>query len=161
MKPEQQRIAIAPVWERFWSKVDVAEPIKCWNWRGGKDDGGYGNFNFEGLISKAPRIAFLSRFGRLPVNACHRCDNPSCCNPDHIFDGSHADNMHDMTIKGRFKSDRGENHGGAVLTDAKVIAMREDYKTGQFSMNTLAVTYGCSFGTVQRVISRKNWKHLP
>lgn len=146
--------------ERFWSKVDVSFRMKCWAWRGGKDEHGYGNVMIAGKVIKAPRVAFFLRNGTWPRNACHSCDNPSCCNPDHIFDGTRSDNMKDMVSKGRHRIAIGEKHGGAVLTDKKVIAMRKEYVLEPISMESLAKKYGCSFGTVQRVIRRKNWRHL-
>lgn len=147
--------------ERFWSKVTVAEQLKCWPWNGSKDALGYGQFRMSGRTIRAPRVAYWLRFDEWPVNACHRCDNPTCCNPDHLFSGSRADNMRDMVQKRRNKTDRGEDHTGAVLTDAKVIAMRADYKTGATSLAKLGDKYGCSFSTAQRVIKRHNWRHLP
>jgi hypothetical protein len=147
--------------ERFWSKVEVKETIKCWLWKGVSDSNGYGQFRFEGKTIRAPRVAFYLRTGEWPDNACHTCDNPTCCNPDHIFSGTRKDNMMDMMAKGRHKTDRGEKHGGAVLTDALVVGIRNEYKEGSLSMSQLAKKYGCSFSTIQRVISRKNWTHLP
>lgn len=147
--------------ERFWSKVNVCEKIRCWEFRGSKNNGGYGNFRHQGKTMKAARVAFFLRKGYWPRNACHSCDNPACCNPDHIFDGSHKDNMQDMVKKGRNKADRGEKHGGAVLTDKAVIEIRTAYKNGSVSMAALATQFGCSFSTIQRVIKRTNWTHLP
>lgn len=147
--------------ERFWSKVEVAEKVKCWLWRGALDPKGYGQFRHEGRTIKAPRVAYFLRNDEWPDNACHHCDNPQCCNPDHLFSGTHADNMRDMVSKGRHKPDRGESHGRAVLTDSMVITMREAYKKGGFSFKDLAAKYGCSFSTVRRVIKRENWTHLP
>ncbi len=175
MTPEAQRIAIdntrvtldcnsmneQRMSERFWSKVSVVEDSRCWLWNGSSDVNGYGKFRASGRTIRAPRVAFFLRNSRWPNNACHRCDNPRCCNPDHIFDGTHAENMRDMAEKGRAKTDRGEAHWRAVLTDAKVIAMRADYKSGTISLYRLAAKNGCSFSTAQRVIKRTNWRHLP
>ena len=147
--------------ERFWSMVEVAESLRCWPWRGAKDKNGYGQFRTDGKTIRSPRVAFFLRNGIWPDQACHSCDNPACCNPGHIFSGTRSDNMRDMVSKGRNKTDRGEAHGRAVLTDAKVIAMRAEYKIGNISLSSLGKKYGCSFGTAQRVINRTNWKHLP
>lgn len=146
--------------ERFWSKVEVVERLRCWPWKGSKDKDGYGTLTHEGQFIRAPRVAFFLRNGVWPNNACHTCDNPTCCNPDHIFDGTRLDNMRDMVAKGRNKTDRGESHGGAVLTESKVLAMRSEYKEGSIGFGTLAKKYGCSNSTVQRVINRRNWKHI-
>ncbi len=146
--------------ERFWSKVGVAHRLRCWPWRGSTDKHGYGTLMHEKKFIRAPRVAFFLRNGKWPNNACHKCDNPICCNPDHIFDGTHGDNMRDMVAKGRNKTDRGEAHGRSVLTDEKVLAMRDDYTKGGIALITLAVKYGCSFSTARRVIARENWKHI-
>jgi hypothetical protein len=148
------------VHERFWSMVEVVEKIRCWKWRGGKDAGGYGQFRMNGQTIRSPRVAFFLRNGVWPNNACHRCDNPSCCNPDHIFDGTRSDNMRDMVSKGRNKTDRGERHGRAVLNNEKVLAIRAQYKEGLIGFGTLAKRFNCSPSTIQRVINRKNWAHV-
>lgn len=177
MKPESQRIAIdiqdsigyaypemnieSPVLaERFWSKVGVNHRLRCWPWMGTKDKHGYGTMMNEGKFVRAPRVAFFLRNSKWPDNACHACDNPICCNPDHIFDGTHGDNMRDMIAKGRNKPIRGEKHGRAVLRDYEVLSMRQEYSLGRVSLTELARKFGCSFSTVRRVIARENWKHL-
>lgn len=146
--------------ERFWSKVHVTKRIRCWPWLGAKDSLGYGKLMHEMRPQRAHRVAFFLRNGSWPDNACHKCDNPSCCNPDHIFDGTRAANMKDMVAKGRHNTPRGERHGGAVLNDAKVREMRREYGLGCISLEGLASKAGCSFSTAQRVISRKNWRHV-
>lgn len=147
--------------ERFWSKVNVTVKIRCWYWLGAKNSFGYGQLTEKGKNLKAPRVAYFLRNGRWPKNACHRCDNPACCNPDHIFEGTRSENARDMVSKGRCKPDRGESHGGAVLSNVAVIGIRSDYKEGNYSMESLAKKYSCSFSTIQRVITRKNWRHVP
>jgi hypothetical protein len=146
--------------ERFWSMVEVKESLRCWLWRGAKDENGYGQFRIDGKTIRAPRVAFFLRNGIWPDQACHSCDNPACCNPGHIFSGTRSDNMMDMVKKGRCKPDRGEAHGRAVLTDTKVVAMRNMYKNGITSLTEIAEHFGCSFSTAQRVINRTNWKHI-
>lgn len=147
--------------ERFWSRVHVSEKLRCWPWLGAKDSLGYGQFRMDGRTIRAPRVAFWLRNKKWPNNACHKCDSPSCCNPDHLFDGTRQDNMRDMVSKGRHKTDRGENHGRAVLTNGKVTQMRSEYRLGCISLNELASKFGCSFSTAQRIITRKNWRHIP
>lgn len=91
---------------RFWSKVDVRltnSPIKsCWNWRGRKHRG-YGQFQLNGKCHYAPRVAWAVFHGD-PVDkdVLHKCDNPSCVNPYHLFLGTAKDNVDDCVAKGRF-----------------------------------------------------------
>lgn len=166
MTPEKMSSQYGLVHERFWSKVDVTFRNKCWHWRGAKDPDGYGQFLYEGNAVKAPRVAFWLRNDVWPENACHHCDNPTCCNPDHLFNGTHADNMRDMAQKRRGPiqrghTHRGDNHESAVLTTEKVIAMRKEYRETKINLYALADKYGCSYSTAHRVVKRLSWAHVP
>lgn len=88
---------------RFWSKVaKTADNDGCWNWIAGRHKG-YGTFGIDGGKTQAPRVAYLLANGPfdLELFVLHRCDNPACCNPRHLFLGTHDDNMRDMSEKGR------------------------------------------------------------
>jgi len=124
------------------------------------DEYGYGQINVSGNIVKAPRVAFFLRNGIWPMNACHSCDNPRCCNPSHIYNGNPKTNAQDREKRNRGRQCFGESHGGAMLTEVAVSAIRSEYKTGEFSMAGLAAKHGVSFSTLQRVITRTNWKHV-
>ena len=95
--------------EGFWAKVDKSPGHgpwgDCWNWTAYKNKNGYGKFMLEaGTKSvRAARFAYISTHGQFDpaLSVCHRCDNPPCVNPRHLFLGSHQDNMDDMTAKGR------------------------------------------------------------
>jgi hypothetical protein len=95
-----------PVRERFWPKVRVGPSKDCWEWLGSKDPRGYGRLFVGGRGGRpvaAHRIAWELTFGPIPEgeHVCHKCDWPSCCNPDHLFLGSRSDNMQDAAKKGR------------------------------------------------------------
>jgi len=93
--------------ERFWSKVEKSDEIDaCWNWTASTFDGGYGQFRVGGRAGKnliATRWLWVSMFGPIPNGlwVLHKCDNPRCCNPKHLFLGTHLDNIRDRDAKGR------------------------------------------------------------
>lgn len=89
--------------ERFWSKVAVKELDECWEWQAGKAGGGYGTFRVHHKMWQAHRVAWALTYGPIPKGlfVCHRCDNPGCCNPYHLFLGTNADNLRDAAKKGR------------------------------------------------------------
>jgi hypothetical protein len=89
----------------FWARVDMRWPDGCWPWTGGKrisaSGRNYGVVFFEGKVQLAHRVAFRLARGYWPLNGRHSCDNPPCCNPAHLLDGTHADNMADKVARGR------------------------------------------------------------
>lgn len=106
-----------PLAERFWAKVDKRGPDECWPWLGGTSDG-YGVIGVgrraEG-VKRATHIAWTLEHGvPLPdgMDALHKCDNPPCVNPKHLFPGTQADNVKDMLAKGRHS--HGRRHGKAI-----------------------------------------------
>jgi hypothetical protein len=89
--------------ERFWGKIQVLSPDECWDWLYSTNKDGYGNFWFQGSNVNSHRVAWILTFGPIPngLDILHKCDNPPCCNPSHLFLGTHEDNMRDMGEKGR------------------------------------------------------------
>lgn len=95
---------VRPAVERFWEKVSRGAAGACWIWRGWKTTGGYGQLTLPGDQKvMAHRFSYELHFGPIAdgLFACHRCDNPSCVNPAHLFLGTHLENMRDMIAKGR------------------------------------------------------------
>lgn len=92
---------------RFWGKVNKTSGDGCWEWSGSKrspkPERAYGSFHYRGKNIYAHRLSYMNSFGEIPngMEICHRCDNPSCVNPDHLFVGSHLENMRDCFSKGR------------------------------------------------------------
>jgi hypothetical protein len=87
---------------RFWGKVDIRGEDECWPWLGGLKHG-YGRIQYLGVRWEAHRLAWTLTYGPIPKGlfVCHHCDNPPCCNPKHLWRGTHADNMADRNAKGR------------------------------------------------------------
>jgi hypothetical protein len=101
--------------EDFWTRVDVRSPDQCWPWKAGKRVRDYGGLLFNGKIELASRVAFFLTHRYWPQNTRHSCDYPPCCNPAHILEGSHAENMADKVARGR--QPRGEQCKWARLTE--------------------------------------------
>lgn len=96
-------VVTRPVEDRFWEKVIVADKDDCWKWIGAKLRHGYGSFYFKGRAHLAHRLAYILSNGEIEggLHVRHKCDNPNCCNPNHLELGTHADNMHDRVKRGR------------------------------------------------------------
>lgn len=146
--------------ERLMSKVTVTGE-GCWEISGYRNPKGYGTFSFDGRQILAHRAAWMLRYGAIPdgMFVCHRCDNPPCVNPHHLFLGTAADNNADMDLKGRRRSRTltGEDHGRAVLTQADVDLIRSSYAAGGHTHQSLASRFGVSRSQIQRVVAGQSW----
>jgi hypothetical protein len=153
--------------ERFWNKVNKHGPIHpilgtpCWIWGKGL---GYGTLKDSKRKISSHRLSYELHFGALPkgVFVCHHCDNPPCCNPKHLFIGSHSDNLKDMASKGRGRKNydiNGESNPAAKLTTPQVLEIRRlaDEKTPR---KQLAKQFNVSLPLIEKIISRSVWSHV-
>lgn len=138
-----------PIKERY-----AADPSTgCWNWLRGKDKDGYGKLQVGSRHVRAHRHLWEIANGPIPAGLllCHKCDNPSCVNPDHLFLGDHAVNHRDRGQKGR--TARGERAGAAKLTAAAVAEIRAT-RPGE---REAAERYGIRRSQYYRILRGASW----
>jgi hypothetical protein len=162
--------------QRFWYYVDRSSCDPCWVWTGGKFRRGYGQFRVARRSVKAHRISYYLGHGIYPkgIYVCHGCDNPSCCNPAHLFLGTAADNAADRNIKGRNnppaglrsgrytkpeRTARGERSASAKLTADKVAEIRRLYASG-LTQQVIGDKYGVTRESIKQIVTGENWKHV-
>lgn len=143
---------------RFLANVDGSGD--CWIWVGRRDDRGYGVLGVAGRYWKAHRLSYALHNGDLPADSfiCHRCDNPPCVNPAHLYAGDAATNARDAKERERIVSHGGEKCGKARITWDIVHGIRENYATGRYRQVDLAAKYGVGQPHVSSIIRRKVWK---
>jgi len=132
---------------------------RCIEAAGARDRDGYVRVKVAGKRWYAHRLAYTQAFGPVParMEVLHTCDNPPCVNPEHLFLGTQADNMADMSQKGR--RTRGSTHGMAKLTEADVVQIRALASSGE-TLSALASRFGVHFGTISKVVIRRSWRHV-
>lgn len=155
-------LSLAPL---FWIAVAVGDPEECWPWKGPKAPQGYGRCP-KGLPERsglAHRAAYAYANGELPGAkwVLHRCDNPPCCNPAHLFLGDSMSNVRDMDRKGRRVSTPhlGSANGFAKLNESQVLEIRRRVAAGE-RIPTLAAEYGITRNNIYYIRDRKAWAHL-
>jgi hypothetical protein len=134
---------------RFWLKVRRADG--CWEWEGYRNKAGYGVFSLGQESILAHRFRWQLSNGPIgsEQRVLHKCDNPACVRIDHLFLGTQADNVADMSAKGRDRKAAGENHGRSKLTDAQVEHVRDLLTEGKLN----GVQIGQIFGVSKSVVS--------
>lgn len=154
--------------EDFMQWVVINEETGCWEWNMSRSEnrGGYGQkvINYKHYASH--RLAWLVFRGEIEdgLFVCHKCDNPPCCNPDHLFLGTPKENQNDAWSKGRLalptNAPRGSQVYGSALTAEQVYEIRQKFDA-KHSRRQLMRDYGVSKASIYRIGNRETWKHLP
>lgn len=146
----------------------------CWVWMGWLDKDGYGSTRVDGKAIKAHRASYIAYHGEIPSEmcVCHKCDTPSCVNPDHLFLGSQLDNQTDKVNKRRQAKGlrhkasthpetvkRGSNHFNTTLTEDDIIRIRRASKHG-VGISDLAAAFGMSRSAMSDIIHNISWTHV-
>lgn len=137
----------------FWSRVDIRQDNECWNWKAGKSAKGYGYFHFSGKQRQSHQMALAFSGVHIPDGqiACHHCDNPTCCNPKHLFVGTKKENNKDRARKGRSAGRRFDQ------TDIQqILALADRGET----YRDIARRFQCGFTAIRHIATGRkyhNW----
>lgn len=158
--------------DRFWSKVLRTDG--CWNWMAGRNRQGYGRFKVGGQTIGAHRVAYRIEHGALPgALVLHRCDNPRCVRPDHLWAGTPADNMNDKVAKGRqargpdlaaavagkYRIRHGSEKPNAKLRECDIPIIRALYTEG-VGLPVICAKFGVCKQTALNAATMKTWRHV-
>lgn len=151
---------------RFWVKTELTDT--CWIWLGAKYDGNYGCFYWQHRNRRPHRLVWSILFGEMPPDmmVCHKCDNPPCFNPSHLFLGTNADNQADANRKGRhgwrthpLTRKQGEEVCNAGFTNSQVREIKIELANGA-SIKEVARRHGIAEYTIRRIKRGENWAHI-
>lgn len=186
IKQSKHHVKIKPTLseiERFWSNVNKTGKTmphmesSCWDWSAAKNIYGYGRCGGGYRTVLAHRFLWTIELGDIPQGlfVCHKCDNPACVNPNHLFLGTALDNTRDKENKGRGnhatgdkcgsrtkpeKRPRGESNTNSKLTVFDILAIRDMFATGLFTKAKLASEFNVSTTLIRNIVKRRIWKHI-
>ncbi len=152
---------------KFWNKVDKRASNDCWIWTPCRRPGVYGHLRImpDGSLLGAHCVSWIIHFGRIPnrLHVCHKCDNPPCVNPNHLWLGTHVDNMHDRDMKGRGKvnliAQSGEANHRARFKNRDILKIRE-YAFRGMKQVEISALLGIEKSYVSKIVLRKIWKTI-
>lgn len=177
MARENSIVVTPKIIARFFAKVNKNGPVPihcpeigpCWVWTASLGEGGYGQFGVSRISPslKAHRVSWVINVGHIPDHlwVLHKCDNPSCVNPGHLFIGDRCANMKDAANKGRIGSQvspwkhQGELHPRATVTEQDVRDIRRRYEAGE-SYSSIGKNYAMKKHGLQDIIYRRSWSHV-
>lgn len=144
--------------QRFWAQITKRGPDECWVWTGHTCKGGYGHLGIGKKQVLTHRFSWVLHNGSIPAgdNVLHRCDNPPCCNPNHLWLGSSLDNNQDRAAKGRNREQGGERNSHSVLNQHDVKLIRELREAGALQRE-IAARFGVHRVTISDILSGRTW----
>lgn len=135
----------------FWDNVDISDIDSCWNWKRATSQHGYGRISHK--LKYSHRLAWVKTFGEIPegMHVLHKCDNPLCCNPNHLFLGTHQDNMRDRNKKGRCAKNT------LTIEEVKEIKrkLKDNHKTRKLSEE-----YNVSYYIIYNIKTGRTYKYV-
>lgn len=152
--------------ERFWSKVDKRGPDDCWPWKGATGQSGYGQLRRTSsrklVCTHRMAIEIATDTNLDSLWALHKCDNPPCCNPKHLYAGTRSDNMRDVVERHRIKprDQRGEKGGRAKITNDDVRLIVKMIRDG-LNNKEIAKVFGLTHSMISAIRLKKAWSHIP
>ena len=154
---------MSTIQQRFEAKVERIPFMDCHVWNAATNHFGYGKFAIgNGDWIFAHRFSYEMTKGEIPVgkSVLHKCDNPWCVNPNHLYLGDYRQNAKDREQRNRGNHAFGERHGRSKITSEQVVAIREQHETGKFSFRQLGKIYGLDGKTVSDIVKNKLWQRL-
>jgi hypothetical protein len=155
-----------PLWDRLESQREIDKISGCWLWTGNRDKSGYGYISQVWVEGRRSPIAVHRLVAHLKLGldlsrpeifACHRCDNPPCFNPDHLFVGTAKDNQADRSRKGR--GNFGERNGQRKLKNEDVFEIRRRASGGETQLS-IAGRFTIDQSLVSLIVNRRSWAHI-
>lgn len=142
----------------FWERVEKKGPDDCWFWKLGLFSSGYGQLRDGSKKRRAHRVAYELTYGPLPPCICvlHHCDNRPCCNPAHLFLGTHGDNARDRKDKGRSGRLPGEDNPAAKLSSEQVAQIRDLAAKGK-AHKEVGIQFDIHYNHVGRIVRGERW----
>lgn len=165
-RPRKSRRTLEEIKLDFWARVKMGKPDECWEWSKARNSlkSRYGIVWWNGRKWKAHRLAFYLTHGEIDDSllVCHKCDNPPCCNPNHLFQGTNVDNSNDKFAKGRQRFEHGEDRYNSKLTADHVREIRRRFVKGskENGLAALGREFGVYDTMIHHIVTRRRWKHV-